>query len=808
MRDIRDAIRSLRSAPGFTVVALIILTLGIGASTAIFSVVDAVILRGLPFDEGDRLVKVGRIPKTMTNPVNEAAPNFLEWRTQQDIFQYLAASAGVTFTVRSDGAGEPEALRAYRVTADLFPLLRVTPTIGRTFTAETEIDGRDHVVVISDDLWRRRFGADPAALGKTMTTNEGVWDIVAVMPPGFTYPIGTLRPTEVWLPYVVPAAERVRGDNQSAYLQLVGRLKDGVTIEQARARMQHITEPLARQYPKWFLGGTTVGVVRVLDALVSGVRSWMLMLLGAVALVLLIACVNVANLILARATARERELAVRAALGATRWQLARSLLVESLVLAAIGTAFGVVLAWWSIDVLKASMPVSVPRLTSIGIDMRVLIAAAVSAAATGIFCGVVPAIQASRTDVVWALKEGGRWSTVGTGRQRLRGGLVVAEVTLAVMLLVGAGLFISSFVRFMHIDLGLDDTQVLTLSTSFRSAAVRLDDPAAQTRGRALATDMVDSLRHLPGVEAAAAIGGGLPLSGSMTRTDITVSGRPSPSDDQGVDIHQITPDYFKVMRIPLLRGRFFADADNETGQKAIILNEVSEKLYFGGENAVGQLVKIHGDERVVVGIVKGVRLGGPETDVRQEVYVPVAQSAVWSCDFVIRAFGPPLDLLPAVKGAIRMVNPNQVIAAPRTLQDYFDRLVAQRRFNMQLLGLFGLLGTVIAGVGIYGVMAFIVAQRTHEIGVRIALGAQPSQILGNVLTRATAYVTIGLVLGLTGAWGLARFIQTFLFQVQPHDVSVYALVSLTLAAAGILAAFVPARRASRVDPLIALRAE
>jgi putative ABC transport system permease protein len=319
---------------------------------------------------------------------------------------------------------------------------------------------------------------------------------------------------------------------------------------------------------------------------------------------------------------------------------------------------------------------------------------------------------------------------------------------------------------------------------------------------------MVDDLRHVPGVQAAAALGGGLPLSGGMTRTALTVSGQPSPSDRQGVDLHQITSDYFKVMRIPLLRGRAFADADSATSQKAIILNDVSERLYFAGENAVGQLVTLQGDERVVVGIVKGVRLGGPETDVRQEAYVPVAQSALWSCDFVIRASGPPLDLLPAVKRAIRAVSSNQVVSAPRTLEDYFEVIVAQRRFNMQLLGLFALVGTVIAGVGIYGVVAFIVAQRTHEIGVRMACGARPSQILWNVLGRAAAYVGAGVVAGLAGAWGLERSIKAFLFQAQPNDLRVYVFVSLVLAAVGILAAFVPARRASRVDPLAALRTE
>ena len=803
-QDVVHAVRSFRSAPGAPLIALAVLTLGIGATTAIFTVVDAVILRGLPFDAGDRLVAVGRFSDSTGRAVGDTAPDFLDWRAKQDVFQHFAASTSANFTLRSGGTGDPETLLALRATADLFPLLRVVPAIGTTFTAEHEIAGRDRVVVISDRLWRRRFGADPAIAGRTVTTASGVWTIIGVLPPGFTYPVGIAETTDVYLPYVVSAGERVRGNSRIQSLDLVGRLEDGATVEQARAQIGQIADVLRRQHAEWF-AGSVIRVVPLRDAIVGPARPWMFLLLGAVALVLLIACVNVANLLVIRASARSREFAMRAALGASRWRLARALLVENVLLSAAATVCGVVLARWGVAVLGASLPDSMPRLATIAIDLRVLVVAVICAAATAMLFGVTPALHASRADATEALKASGRWATAGRASRRIAALFVVAEVTLAVILLVGAGLFLSSFARFVTTDLGLDPADVITVNASFRST-IAADDPAAESRGRQLASEMVDRIRRVPGVTGAAAVTGGLPLSGSVNRLSLGLPARPDFRDSQGAEIRTITPDYFDVLRIPLDRGRAFSDSDTDNSPRVIILNDVAEKAYFGTTDALGELVNVNGTICAVVGVVKAVRLGGPAAPVRLEAYLPAAQEPLWNTSFVIRTARDPQSALPDVKDAIRAVNPGQVIGATSTLDQYFERLIGNRRLNMQLLGLFGVLGVIIAAVGVYGVMAQMVGQRTREIGVRMALGAAPQQVLTDVLRRATAYVIAGLVCGIAGSLSASRLVEAFLFQVQPTDATVYAVVSLVFATAGILAAWVPARRAARVDPLATLR--
>lgn len=801
-RDARTSVRSLRATPGFTAVALVILTLGIGASTAIFSVVDAVVLRGLPFDEADRIVAVGRMSPGSPKPGVETIQTLLDWMDQQDVFDHIAATAGTIFTAL-DG-GEPESLNARRVTNDLFALLRVQPAIGRVFTRD-ELDSPARVVLLSDGFWRRRFGADPHVLGRTIATDNGAWEVVGVMPPGFNYPIGAGKAAvDVWVPFAPAPADRTRaGVGRNFTWTVIGRLKPGVTVAMANARIQQITDALAAQYPAWFREAGVIGVLPLRDALVGGVRSWMMLLLAAVALVLLIACVNVANLMLARATSRERELAVRAALGGTRWQLARGLLVESLMLSTIGTAGGVLLAKWGVAILKASMPDGVPRVASVAVDLRVLAVAALAATVTGVLFGLAPAIQGSRTDVTQSLRDGGRSATAGIGRQRLRGGLVIAEVTLAAFLLVGAGLFISSFVRFTSVDLGIDMKNVLTIG-----ASLNYRDPSWRTRGRPFVADVLTRLQKLPGVEAVAGANNGLPLTGSWSRGPVSLPGRPPVNDPDGAFRHDITPDYFKVMRIPFVRGRGFTDADTATSEPVAVINDVAERLYFPGEDPIGRVIEVDNTNRVIIGVVRGVRVAGPTTDVGAEVYRPIVQSEVGGADFAIRTYGDPEAVREAAKAAIRQVRPEQTFPESWTLERYFSALAAQRKFNMLLLGLFGLLGIVIAGAGIYGVMAYIVAQRTPEIGIRMALGAVPAQILGDVLARATTYVAIGLVLGIAGAWALARFVEKFLFEVQPHDSVVYLAVTAVLLAAGVVAALVPARRAARIDPIVALRAE
>ncbi len=802
-RDVRHALRSLRATPGFTAIALVILTLGIGASTAIFSVVDAVMLRGLPFDEGDRIMAAGRASPGASSPGVETMQTFLDWRDEQQVFDAIAASAGVQLAVVGEGKLPPEPLTARRVTPNLFDLLRVAPAIGRSFTEADAVPGQSRVALISDAFWRRRFGGRPDAVGQRLMTTTGAWEIVGVMPPGFVYPLNMPRPVDVWVPVATTAADRSRQTGRNYTWGVVGRLKQGVTVEQARADLQRINTRLAAEYPAWFPRGAEVVVMPLRDALVGSVRAWMLLLLGAVGCVLVIACVNVANLLLARASGRGRELAVRAALGGTRWQLARGLLVESLLLSVAGTLLGVVVAQWGVAMLRASMPDGVPRLASIAIDTRVLVAAAIAAAVTGLFFGMAPALQGSRADITHALRDGGRASTAGRGRQRLRATLVVTEVTLAVVLLVGAGLFLASFRHFASVDLGADLHQVLTLD-----AYLDYRDPSWHTLGRPFVANVVRRLRSVPGVESVAGVSDGLPLSGSWNRGPIGLPDRPAAGDVDEAFRHRVTPDYLTVLRVPLIRGRAFTDADVMGAPAVAIVNDVAERSYFRGESAVGQRIEVDKTIAVVVGVVGGVRVTGPEAAVGPEVYLPLAQSDVSGADFVIRTTGSPDAVRDAVKAAVRTVHPGQIINDSRTLEEYFNGLAAQRRFNMQLLGLFGLVGIVIAAAGIYGVMAYIVAQRTPEIGIRMALGAVPGQVLQQVLARATAYVFAGLACGLAGAWMLSRLVGRFLFEVTPHDAGVYGAVALLLLAAGLAAALLPARRAARVDPIIALRAE
>ena len=563
--DLRNAMRALRAAPGFTTTALIVLALGIGASTAIFSVVDAIVLRGLPFDDANRLVSVSETNKARAGvPGGSSAPqNFLEWRAQQDVFEAIGASAGISgFTIRGDGP--PEDLRALQTTANLFSILRVRPAIGQPYSEANEVDGNHRVMLISDGLWRRRFNADPNVVGKTMTFESGTWQVVGVMPAEFRYPIGPARATDLWVPYVVAERHKVRGPGRSYFLNVVARLKPGVTLEQARARMEQITAGLATAHPAWFKD-RGIATVTLHDYIVgANVKSWMLMLLGAVGFVLLIACVNVANLMLARASARGRDVSIRAALGASRWQLARGLLVESLVLSCAGTLIGVAIAYWAVEVLRASLPATLPRLSLVAIDVRVLAIAAIVSVVTALLFGIVPALQASRPTLSTTLREGGRSGTASRLRQQLRSLLVAAEVALAVVLLVGAGLFVASFARLMSVPIGLDYRNVVTLpiwprNTGKDAESRKLIIEQNSTR----VAELMTRVQALPGVESASLFSGGLPLSGSMTRIPVKVPARQKEfNGDDAVDVRFVTPQYMHVIRQRLIKGRVFNDAD------------------------------------------------------------------------------------------------------------------------------------------------------------------------------------------------------------------------------------------------------
>jgi putative ABC transport system permease protein len=805
-RDARHAVRALVAAPGFTVVALLVLTLSIGASTAMFSVVDAVILRGLPFDEADRLVAVGELnikdhSTDYRTSLNLAAPqNFLDWRDQQDVFTGVAAVNEVGISLRGEGGGEPETLRAQMVTADFFPVLRVMPLIGRPFTADNEVEGRARVAVISYRLWQRRFGGAPDILSRRLQGQIADFEIVGVMPPTFVYPVGTSQPTDVWVPYVVPNDQRVRGNDYGYYLQVIGRLRDGVSIEHAQARMDQITAGLAATTPQWFTD--RIAKVESLHAyLTRRVRTWMLMLLGAVAFVMLLACVNLANLMLVRASSRTRELRVRAALGASRWDLSQALLIESLVLSLAGASLGVFVAWVGVELLRSAMPAEVPRVATIAIDLRILAATGIAAILTGLGFGTAPALQFCRPAVGSLLNPQERAGTTSVAAQRLRAILIVSEVALAVVLLVGSGLFLASFARVTNVPLGLDHHDVLT--ARIRPLVGGKEYETALERNGPLLQHVLERVRTIPGIGVAALIGGGVPLRGDLKTADFGIPGRTLPRNTD-IDLNQISPDYFQVLKVPLRQGRLFMEADRKNSPSVVILNEAAARKYFP-DGAIGKLVRLQGT-RTVVGVVGNIRHDGPETGWRTQAFVPLAQSRVVGATLVVRTTRATQRILPAVRAAIWSEFPDLPLPDTDTLEHYFSRLIAQRRFNMLLLGLFGLLGIVIAGIGIYGVMAYAVTQRTQEIGIRMALGALPSVILWSVLGRASLYLALGLAIGVTGAWWVAGLVEGFLFEIGPHDPAVYLGVFALLTMTGLAAAALPARRAAHVDPLVALR--
>lgn len=810
--DLTAALRSLRSTPTFTAVALLVLTLGIGATTAIFSVVDAVVLRGLPFDEHDRLVAVGeRRPQFFGSSDAAADPqritrtspqNYMDWAAQQQVFESFTAVADDSSTLLEPG-GEPEDVIVARATSGMFDVFRVRPAIGRPFTVENEVDGRDRVAILSDALWQRRYGGDPGVIGGTLPLDGQLYEVIGVMPPGFTYPLGTARQTDLFVPYVVPASQRIRVPDQvNIYLQVVGRLKPGVTIEQAQAQMDRISEAVLAAHPVWS-EGATAGVRPLHDHIVGAqTRSWMLMLLGAVAIVLLIACVNIATLLLARGSAREREVGVRAALGAGRWRLVRASLVESLVLSAIGTVLAGVLAFWAVQVLRNAMPDNVPRVSTIAVDLRVLAAAAAIAMGTGLVFGLVPAWQMSRPDLVHALKEGGR-GTAGAGRHRVRNGLVVAEVALAVVLLVGAALFIGSFMTLMRIEPGFDPSNVLTARVfpRYEPGKPSPDDSAKYQ-------EMVDLIGRDPRVVHASMIVGGMPMGNSMSATTLTVPGVTMNEDDTRVSSRRVTPEYHRALRIPLRSGRLFETTDHAGAAPVILVNEAVVKKFFDGQDPVGRAVTVNDASRTIVGVVGDIHQTTLESEPLEEIYLPLAQTGRGVGELIVRTSGDPYDVLPTVKAAVLQVFPHVPLRNVRTLEEVLSRRVAQRRLNMLLLGLFGLLGLVISAVGIYGVMAYMVSQRTREIGVRMALGATRGSVVGMVLRNAGLLVALGMVIGGATAWYLGAAARAFLFRVDATDPRAFAAAVGVLAVAALLASAIPARRASSVDPMIALRSE
>jgi predicted permease len=815
--DVRLAVRSLRASLAFTGAALLVLALGIGATTAIFSVVDAVVLRALPFDRADRLVAVGErrtgggkgpglgpaagpggpspfggVDPQALLPVQPQ--NYLDVVAQQQSFEAVAAIASGDSTLIARGR-DPEAVSSVRVSPSFFDVLRVAPAIGHTFTGEA-----DRAIVLGDAFWRRAFGGDATILGQIVTLDGEACEVVGVMPARFTWPVGAISPADVLVPYAVPATERERGRGHGFYLQAIARLKDNVTIEHAAAELSAVAARLEQAYPEWN-GGTSIGVRPLLDHLVGGsVRSWMLMLLAGVGLVMLIACANVANLLLARATARQREVAVRTALGASRWRLVRQFVVESCTLSMAGAAVGVLLAAGGVALLRSAMPASIPRAAAIGIDLRVLAASSALAMVAGLLCGVVPAWQSSRADLALAMNQVSRGGGTGRHRHRLNHVLVAAELGLAVVLVVGSALFIASFLRVIQLEPGFNPGHLLTAQVYQRLAPGQPPTDLARPL-----QDIAASLETTRGITSAAAASPGIPLRVNQRTDGLDRAGHPP--DRSGVSIKFVTEHYHRTLGIALRAGRLFEPADFSGTTHVALLNEAAARHYFPSENAIGQTASVAGNDRLIVGIVANARLGSLEANVVPEIYLPM-NSGVASGYLVIRSDDDPYTAMPAVRSAIRDVLP----ATPPRLVASMDELIAaqtaQRRLTMLMLGLFGVLGLVIAAVGVYGVIAYVVAQRTREIGVRIALGASRARVVGLVMMRGLALLGLGMVAGELAAWWLAGSLKSFLFRADEAGLAPFVSAAAVLSITAAAACFVPALRAASVDPTETLRSE
>ena len=815
-QDFRFGLRALLKSPGFTLVAVAALALGVGANTAIFSVVNAVLLRALPYGNSERLVTLYTWREGAPEPRGPLSfPDLLDYAAQAKSIEYLAAYQGVG-TVMSTGAGdEPERVRGTEVMADLFPALGVRPALGRVFTREEDVEGGPPVIVMSDGLWRRRFGADPSIVGREVRMGLAgrPFTVLGVMPPGFKFPPATTEAIDYYIPFVTQnmrnGADAMK-DRDSVFIDTVAKLRDGATVEQARAEVATIAARLEAQYPE----SNTKRHARVAslhEELVGEVRPALLILLAAVGLVLLIACANVANLLLARAAARTREMALRTALGASRWRVVRQLLTESLMLSLAGGAAGLLLAVWGVDAIVKLSPGSVPRLADTTIDARVFLFALGVSALTGLLFGLAPALQASKTDLAGSLKEGGRSGTAGAARNRTRAVLVVSEVALSLVLLAGAGLLLKSFRALVLTDPGYSPERVLAVTVALDTRKF------ADGESRAgYFREAVSRIEGLPGVESAG-LTRLLPLGRSDIWESFNIAGRPrfAPGSRNSARSYTVSPGYFRSLAVPVRRGRAFAPSDAKNSTPVIIINEAFARRYFEGQEPVGQHLTFEDEnnkplpEREIVGVVGNVRFGSLNDEEVPEYYIPFEQTPSGVAEVVVRAKGEDAAALaPAVRAALKGVDPNLLIWETRTMDELVGRSVAPQRFNVVLLGLFAALAVLLAAVGLYGVMSYTVTQRTHEIGIRMALGAQGRDVLRMVIRQGMLLTLLGLAVGLAGALMLTRLMTKLLYGVSATDPVVFAAVSLLLAAVALFSCLVPALRATRVDPMVALRYE
>jgi putative ABC transport system permease protein len=803
IQDVRFGLRMLTKNPGFTVVAVIALALGIGANSAIFSVVNTILLRPLPYKDPERLVMVWEDDSRHGYPRDTPAPaNFVDWRDQNKVFESMAAIADLSFNLT--GAGEPERLDGKRVSASLFPILGVEPQLGRWFVPEEDRPGENHVVILSHALWQRRFGSDAGVIGKTITLNGYSFSVIGVMPPSFRFPSAD---DQFWIPIAFTQAEAAR--RGAHFLQVVARMRPGVTLEQARAEMSTIAARLQQQYPEQ---NTDLGaaVVPLHEQLVGNIRPALLVLLGAVGFVLLVACANVANLLLARAAVRQKEIATRVALGASRLRLIRQFLTESILLAAIGGGIGLLLSVWGVRLLKAFIPPNISQAKEITVDVKVLVFTLLVSLLTGLVFGLAPATQATSVNLNETLKEGGRDSAAGSRGNRIRGVLVVSEVALSLILLIGAGLLINSFLRLRNVDPGFHAGNLLTMSIAL--PAQKYPD---QARRSAFYTEMIRRVEALPGVKSAA-VTSQIPLIKQGDSIGITVEGQPPPAPGQEniVATRIVSPNYFRTMGIKLLRGREFGEQDRADAPAAAVVSESMARRYWPGEDPTGKRIcpgkpESPDDWVTIVGVVNDVRQFGLDAELKPQMYLTYQQAGFFSPrHLVIGTNVEPHSLAASVRGTVWGIDRDQPVSNIRTMEEVLAESISRQRFSTLLLGVFGVVALVLAAVGIYGVMSYSVSQRTHEIGIRMALGAQRRDVLKLAVGQGLKLVMIGVAVGLVASVVLTRVMKTLLFGVSSTDPATFAVISLVLVVAGLLASYIPARRATKVDPMIALRYE
>jgi len=808
LSDLRFALRMLLKNPGFTFVAVLTMALGIGANTAIFSVVNAVLLNPLPFPQPERLIRIyGHFFATSQDNMSASVLEFTDYRDQTQSFEQIAAYDDFSANLTPAG-GEPERVEALFVTPELFSVLKVTPQAGRTFLPEEAQDGHDDVVLISDELWRRGFGANPNIVGEKVIVNGRNNTVVGIMPPGFSFP----QRTALWKPLWFPADQYDQQRRGNRGLDVIGRLRPSVSLPIAQAEMDHLAAQLTEQYPRNYESrGWSISVVPLLDDYVGNARTGLLVLLGAVAFVMLIACANVANLSLTRATARRQEIAVRLALGASRFRVTRQLLTESVLLAVVGGAAGLLLATWGAGLLLRFAPGDLPRIQEVRLDGRVLAFTFAVSLITGILFGLIPALAASNPDLNETLKEGGRSGTGGAKRQRMRSAFVIAEITLALVLMVGAGLMLKSFWRLQQVDPGFNPDGVLTMRMMLPFEIYQKPPQRA-----AFYKTLLERIETTPGVEAVSAASIVPLMQGGSSATVSGENSAVGPTDlPVEAELRWVTPDYFTSIGTSLLSGRSFTEDDVSGAPLVAVIDESFAQRHYPNDNPIGKRIKRGKLDSTrpwltIVGVVRHIQSRRLDATSGVQVYLPFYQDpTAYNMSLVVRTSQPdPLLLSGTLRSVIQSLDNNQPVYDVYSLRQIVGDSMAQRRFSMLLMGLFASVALVLAAVGIYGVMSYSVAQRTHEIGIRIAVGAQTSDVLKLVIRHGMKLTFIGLAIGLTAALGLTRLLETLLFGISASDWVTYAEIATLLTAVAFLACYVPARRASQVDPMIALRQE